>query len=155
MQIARLATPFFYSPWTSQHLNFQFPIYFNFQKILLEVVAIGRKNAGKDPDNRTKPPINMFKLLSWTVTKWKWIFAMALKKQLYCWTAAKFIVLDWGDKLTPAYRVVILARQAIMYRMAGQLFPPFGDYEFGYCKNIIRTFDFWRSVLFNIHCNSD
>jgi hypothetical protein len=27
----------------------------NFKKILLEVVAIGRKNAGKDPDNLALP----------------------------------------------------------------------------------------------------
>jgi hypothetical protein len=37
------------SPLNSQHLHFQFPIA-SLLKILLEVVAIGRKNAGKDPD---------------------------------------------------------------------------------------------------------
>ncbi len=40
--------PLFYgpSPLNSQHLHFQFPIT-SLLKILLEVVAIGRKNAGK------------------------------------------------------------------------------------------------------------
>jgi hypothetical protein len=30
---------------------FPIPNYFTFKKFLLEVVAIGRKNAGKDPDS--------------------------------------------------------------------------------------------------------
>jgi hypothetical protein len=38
------------SPLNSQHLHFQFPIT-SLLQILLEVVAIGRKNAGKDPDS--------------------------------------------------------------------------------------------------------
>ncbi len=43
-QIVRLATPVLWLfPLTSQHLDFQFSTYFNFQ-ILLEVVAIKRKN---------------------------------------------------------------------------------------------------------------
>ncbi len=46
------SNPLFYgpSPLNSQHLQFQFPIA-SLLKILLEVVAIGRKNAGKDPDS--------------------------------------------------------------------------------------------------------
>jgi hypothetical protein len=49
--ITSIASPLFYGPWplNSQHLHFQFPIA-SLLKILLEVVAIGRKNAGKDPD---------------------------------------------------------------------------------------------------------
>ncbi len=49
------SNPLFYgpSPLNSQHLHFQFPIASLF-KFLLEVVAIGRKNAGKDPDT---PPL--------------------------------------------------------------------------------------------------
>jgi hypothetical protein len=45
------SNPLFYgpSPLNSLHLHFQFPIT-SLLKILLEVVAIGRKNAGKDPD---------------------------------------------------------------------------------------------------------
>jgi hypothetical protein len=45
------SNPLFYgpSPLNSQHLHFQFPIT-SLLKILLEVVVIGRKNAGKDPD---------------------------------------------------------------------------------------------------------
>jgi hypothetical protein len=43
-----LSNPCFMTlPLTSQHLNFQFPIYFNFQNFLLEVVAIGRKKCQK------------------------------------------------------------------------------------------------------------
>jgi hypothetical protein len=41
------------SALNSQHLHFQFPITL-LLKILLEVVAIGRKNAGKDPDKYQK-----------------------------------------------------------------------------------------------------
>jgi hypothetical protein len=46
------SNPLFYGPLpqNSQHLHFQFPIT-SLLKILLEVVAIGRKNAGKDSDN--------------------------------------------------------------------------------------------------------
>ncbi len=49
------SNPLFYGPrpQNSQHLHFQFPIT-SLLKILLEVVAIGRKNAGKDPDT---PPL--------------------------------------------------------------------------------------------------
>jgi hypothetical protein len=49
------SNPLFYglSPLNSQHLHFQFPIT-SLLKILLEVIAIGRKNAGKDPDT---PPL--------------------------------------------------------------------------------------------------
>jgi hypothetical protein len=45
------SNPLFYcpSPLNSQHLHFQFTVA-SLLKILLEVVAIGRKNAGKDPD---------------------------------------------------------------------------------------------------------
>jgi hypothetical protein len=47
------SNPLFYgpSPLNSQHLHFQFPIA-SLLKIFVtvEVVAIGRKNAGKDPD---------------------------------------------------------------------------------------------------------
>jgi hypothetical protein len=45
------SNPLFYgpSPLNSQHLHFQFPIT-SLLKFLLEVVTIGRKNAGKDPD---------------------------------------------------------------------------------------------------------
>jgi hypothetical protein len=39
------------SPLNSQHLHFQFTVAL-LSKILLEVIAIGRKNAGKDPDNK-------------------------------------------------------------------------------------------------------
>jgi hypothetical protein len=46
------SNPLFYGPLplNSQHLHFQFPIT-SLLKILLEVDAIGRKNAGKDPDS--------------------------------------------------------------------------------------------------------
>jgi hypothetical protein len=49
------SNPRFYcpSPLNSQHLHFQFTVA-SLLKFLLEVVAIGRKNAGKDPDT---PPL--------------------------------------------------------------------------------------------------
>jgi hypothetical protein len=58
------SNPLFYgpSPLNSQHLHFQFPIT-SLLKILLEVVAIGRKNAGKDPDRWS---VHFLKILSAT-----------------------------------------------------------------------------------------
>ncbi len=66
---------------------------------------------------------------------------MSFKTQLYCCTlysvqctAAKFIVLTGGDKVDSG--IGLSYWPARLYRLAGQLYPPFRDYEFGYCKKI-------------------
>ncbi len=57
--------------------------------------------------------------------------------------AVKFIVSDWGIKLTPAYRVVVPASQAANADTPVRhdnpmpdttiVYPAVSDYEFGYC----------------------
>ncbi len=59
---------------------------------------------------------------------------------------AKFIVPDWGDKTNSG--IDLLYRPARLHRLASRydntvpestIYPPFRDYEFGYCSTILHT----------------